>query len=244
MSSLEKVSAFRAEYRRTHIGQAYRGWAHFAFTSVTSLAVIAFAASRVHVVRPAEWLILPCGFLVANVAEYFGHKGPMHRLYGGPQPRGPARLLSLLFERHTREHHHFFTHEAMSYESSRDFKMVLFPPVMLLFFLGLLATPIALALFAIASANVGWLWVAMGMGYFLTYEWLHFAYHLPPDTRVGRLPFVRGLRRHHTMHHDLSLMGRYNFNITFPICDALFGTRWARRGDPMDEPDLERNRYA
>ena len=48
----------------------------------------------------------------------------------------------------------------MSYESSRDFKMVLFPPVMLLFFLGGMATPIALILFLLFTPNVGWLFVA------------------------------------------------------------------------------------
>ena len=35
---------------------------------------------------------------------------------------------------------------------------------------------------------------------------------------------VRVLRRHHQAHHDLGLMQRWNFNITFPICDAVFGT--------------------
>ena len=62
----------------------------------------------------------------------------------------------------------------------RDFKMVLFPPVMLLFFLGAIATPIALLLllFAMATPNVAWLYVAVAMSYFLTYEWLHFSYHL------------------------------------------------------------------
>ena len=28
------------------------------------------------------------------------------------------------------------------------------------------------------------------------------------------------------MHHDLRRMGRFNFNITFPLCDWLFGTVW------------------
>ena len=73
----------------------------------------------------------------------------------------------------------------MACESSRDFKMVLFPPVMLLFFLGGIATPIALVLFAAASANAGWLFVAIGMSYFLTYEWLHFAYHSPEEEIDG-----------------------------------------------------------
>jgi sterol desaturase/sphingolipid hydroxylase (fatty acid hydroxylase superfamily) len=64
------------------------------------------------------------------------------------------------------------------------------------------------------------------MSYFLTYEALHFAYHLHPESWVGRLPLMDVLRRHHTRHHDPKLMGLYNFNITFPICDRVFGTSW------------------
>ncbi len=213
------TAKYRSAYRAAHIGPRYSGWAHFAFTSTGSLAVIAFAISHLRDVHPIELLVLPLGFLVANAAEYFGHKGPMHH-------RRP--LLGLIHRRHGIEHHHFFTHDAMAYESSRDFKMVLFPPVMLLFFLGGMATPIALVLFAVASANAGWLFVAIGMGYFLTYEWLHFAYHFPSDTWLGRLAVVRVLRRHHMVHHNLSLMERWNFNITFPICDRIFGTTYPR----------------
>jgi hypothetical protein len=217
MNEVARVLAFREEYRRENVGPHYSGWLHVAFTACGSLAVIAFAVAHVHAVRAAEWLVLPLGFLFANASEYFGHKGPMHR---------PTRGLTILFQRHTREHHRFFTSEAMHYESARDFKMVLFPPVMLLFFLGGIATPLALVLFLCASANAGWLFVVVAMGYFLTYESLHFAYHLQPDSWVGRLPFMNALRRHHTRHHDLALMGRYNFNITFPICDRVFGTTW------------------
>ncbi len=214
---MASVQAFRAEYRRTNIGRLYRGWLHFGFTTSASLAVIILAALHLRAVRPAEWLVLPIGFLIANAGEYFGHKGPMHR---------PVPGMGLLFQRHTREHHHFFTHEAMEYESSRDFKMVLFPPVMLFFFLGVLASPVAALLFFLVSANAGWLFIVLGMSYFLSYEWLHFAYHLRADSWVGRLPFMAALRRHHTRHHDLSLMGKHNFNITFPLCDVVFGTAY------------------
>jgi hypothetical protein len=215
----ESVAAFRTEYRATAIGPRYSGWAHFVFTTTGSLAVIGFAISRVHAVAWWEWLTLPASFLLANLGEYFGHRGPMHH---------PRRGMRLLFRRHTRQHHHFFTHEAMAYESSRDFKMVLFPPVMLFFFLGCLATPIGLAAHFVVSPNAGWLFVATGMSYFLTYEWLHFSYHLPADSWIGRMPFVAALRRHHERHHDLALMGRYNFNITFPIGDWLMGTLYRR----------------
>lgn len=211
------VEAFRVEFRAKEIGPRYSGWLHFAFTSTVALGVVAFAASRVRSPSLGEWLVVPAAFFIANFAEYFGHKGPMHR---------PQRGVRLLYERHTLQHHRFFTHEAMAYASSRDFKMVLFPPVMILFFLGAIATPIAVALFVVVSANAGWLFVAMGVGYFLLYEWLHFAYHLDERTWVGRRALVRVLRRHHTAHHDKALMGRFNFNITFPIADALLGTRF------------------
>jgi sterol desaturase/sphingolipid hydroxylase (fatty acid hydroxylase superfamily) len=103
--------------------------------------------------------------------------------------------------------------------------MVLFPPVMLVFFLGAVATPLGAALFLLATPNVGLLYVATAMGYFLAYEWLHFCHHLSDTSPVARLPFLRALREHHRVHHDPSRMTACNFNITFPICDAIFGTR-------------------
>jgi hypothetical protein len=213
----ETVARFRTEYERTEPGKHYRGWAHFAFTSLGSLAVVVFALSRLSELRPLEWLTVPASFLVANLAEYLGHRHPMHHRKNG---------LGLVYRRHTQQHHHFFTHEAMSYASSHDFRMVLFPPVMLLFFLGAIGTPMGALLFVLATPNVGWLFVATAMGYFLTYEWLHFCYHLPLEHPVARLPLLSRLRKHHMAHHDLRLMGRYNFNITFPLCDRLFGTVW------------------
>jgi hypothetical protein len=214
-----RVARFRIEHRQTGIGRRYNGWLHFGFTSLGSLAAIAVALAFVRRPSPAELLVVPGGFLLANLVEYFGHKGPMHR-----RKRG----LSLLFRRHTEQHHRFFSHDAMAYESSRDFQMVLFPPVMLLFYLGAVATPFAIALRLVWSANAGLLFAATGTAYLLTYEWLHFAYHLDPRSWVGRLPLMETLRRHHTRHHDPALMSRYNFNITFPIADVIFGTRYRR----------------
>jgi hypothetical protein len=212
------VARFREEYRSREIGPRYRGWLHFGFTSVGSLAVLGFAVAHVSHVLPLEWLTLPIAFLFANFAEYLGHRGPMHH---------PRKPIEILFQRHTKQHHQFFTHDAMAYESTRDFKMVLFPPAMLIFFLGGIAAPLAGLLFLIASANVAWLFVAVAIGYFLTYEWLHFAYHLDERSFVGGSAALRSLRRHHQRHHDKALMGRWNFNITFPIADLVFGTFWS-----------------
>jgi sterol desaturase/sphingolipid hydroxylase (fatty acid hydroxylase superfamily) len=92
-----------------------------------------------------------------------------------------------------------------------------------------MAGPISLAFYLLFSPNCGWLFAATGMGYFLTYEFLHFSYHLPDEHWLSRTRLVGALRRHHTHHHDLALMGKWNFNISFPICDALFGTSYREK---------------
>jgi sterol desaturase/sphingolipid hydroxylase (fatty acid hydroxylase superfamily) len=215
MSLPAAVAAFRQEYRAQHIGPHYSGVLHFSFTTFGSLAVIALALSNLRAPTLLELVTVPATFLFANAVEYFGHKGPMHRR---------RRALAILFERHTQQHHRYYTHEAMSYEGTRDFKMVLFPPVMLIFFLGAVAAPVGALLFVAASRNVAFLYVATAMGYFLTYEWLHFCHHLPADGPLGRIPLLRRLRANHQAHHDPARMNACNFNITFPICDRVFGT--------------------
>ncbi len=213
------VAEFRDRYRREKIGAHYSGVAHFLFTTFASLGVITWALWGVRAPSLGEWLAVPLTFLFANLGEYLGHRHAMHK---------PVAGVRLVYQRHTLEHHHFFTHEAMSYEGTRDFKMVLFPPILIVFFFGLFALPVGALIWLVSTENVARLFVATAVGYYLTYEWLHFAYHLGERSLVGRFVIVRMLRAHHQTHHDLSLMGKWNFNITFPICDLVFGT-WRRR---------------
>lgn len=211
----ESVDSFREQYRSELIGPHYRGWLHFAFTLSMTLAIITLCARQLSQVTTWEWLTVPLTFVYANFAEYFGHRGPMHHLRPG---------LGKIFERHTRQHHRFFTESRMEFESSRDFKAVLFPPILVTFFLLAFGTPVALLLSWLISANVAYLFAITGTAYFLNYELLHFAHHLPPDHWIAQLPVMRTLRHHHTIHHDQSLMVNYHFNITYPIADWLMGT--------------------
>jgi sterol desaturase/sphingolipid hydroxylase (fatty acid hydroxylase superfamily) len=96
------------------------------------------------------------------------------------------------------------------------------------FFFGLFAVPVGALLYVLVSPNVGYLFVATAILYYLNYELFHFSYHVDPQSRLGRLPLIRRLRRNHVQHHDKALMTRYNFNITYPICDRLFGTLYRR----------------
>ena len=97
------VSDFRRAYRAREISPRYSGVAHFLTTSVVSLAVIGAASAAVESPRALELLVVPATWLFANLVEYHGHKGPMHHL---------TRGLALLFERHTQQHHRFYTHDA------------------------------------------------------------------------------------------------------------------------------------
>ena len=213
----ESVAQAREAFRQRRISPRYSGPLHLA-TTISIGAVIALTSIvMLEDVRPVEWLTIPLTFLYANLSEYLGHRGPMHHR---------TRFLAGIFQRHTVEHHSFFTNEAATFETTKDYRAVLFPPILLIFFFGVFAAPVGAVLFYLVSPNVCFLYVLTAILYFLNYELLHFAYHNDPDSWIGRLPFMSSLRKHHVAHHDKRLMTQYNFNITYPIFDLVFGTRY------------------
>jgi uncharacterized protein YndB with AHSA1/START domain len=207
--------AYRKQYRQQFIGPRYRGWLHFAFTVALASTIIVLSAMHLQSVTLWEWLTVPLTFLYANFAEYFGHRGPMHH---------PRRTLHMVYERHTRQHHRFFTDSHMAFDDTRDFKAVLFPPVLVTFFLLAFGSPAVFLLAWMATWNVACLFALTVAAYFLNYELLHFSYHLPREHLIARLPGMAALRRHHTVHHDPALMSQCNFNISYPIADWVLGT--------------------
>ena len=209
-------AAFRHQYRERYIGPRYSGRVHLGFVLTFTLGGIGLCLWQLEAVRPLEWLTVPLAFLYANLAEYLGHRFVMHRKVPG---------LGLIYKRHAGQHHVFFTRDHMALEDWGDAKAVLFPPLLMVFFFGLFAAPLALVLAWVFSANIAWLFVVTGLAYYLNYELLHLAYHLPENSRWLRLPFLRRMRRLHHVHHETSRMAHCNFNITYPIGDWLFRTR-------------------
>lgn len=215
MSFHQQTREFREQYRKEQIGPSYSGTGHFWFTTISCLLVISISIYMLKDVQKWEWIIIPATFLYANFVEYIGHKGPMHHR---------KELLKKVFHRHTLEHHRFFTDEEMTCEGTQDFKMILFPPVLLIFFFFGFAVPATLLMYWLWSANAAWLLLGTLIAYYLNYEWLHLSYHLPADHWVSQLPLIRKLRNYHYRHHDPSLMQKYNFNISYPIFDWIFKT--------------------
>lgn len=211
----EAVGRFRDQYRDREIPLRYRGRLHLLFTFGFGLLALLLCLAQLRHVQALQWLTVPVALLYANLVEYLGHRHPMHR---------PFRGLSLVYKRHAGQHHRFFSHQAMAIDDVRDLRAVLFPPVLVIFFFGLFAAPLWWLIARFFSTNVAWLFVAAGLAYFLNYEILHLAYHLPEQHWLARRALVRRLRWLHVIHHDSRRMAQCNFNITYPLGDWLFGT--------------------
>jgi hypothetical protein len=204
----------RKEFRRRYISRFYSGPLHFVFVNLLAVSMIAFCLTRVKHWGWLEIALVPITFLYANFVEFFVHKGPMHRLTKG---------FALIFTRHTLHHHFVLTDDTFEIETPQDMKMVLFPPYLLIFLIVFFGLPIHFLARGISDNGAAQVIAATAILYFLNYEWFHLIYHLPAHWPLGRLKWIKGLREHHRVHHDKALMSRYNFNITFPIADRVFG---------------------
>jgi hypothetical protein len=223
-TSPEGVERYREQYRASEIPAGYDGRGHLAFAFGGGTLALVACLAMLRDVQPLEWLAVPLALVYANLAEYFGHRFPMHR---------PFRGLGLVYKRHAAQHHRFFNHDMMPLGSRRDLRAVLFPPLLVVFFFGLFATPVGFALAWLVSKNVAWLFLASGVFYYVHYELLHTAYHMPPGHWLAQVGLVKRLQWLHRLHHDPSCMAHRNFNITWPLCDWLFGT--LRRDEPAPQ---------
>ena len=206
---------FRIRFREENIGKHYSGKLHVVFISIWCATGIALCVYNVHHPTWKQLLIIPLTFLYTNLFEYLGHRYPMHHR---------TKFLHAVFKRHTLQHHHFFTNEYMNFDSVNDFKIVLFPPVLLIFFSFFFVLPIFAFIYYFFSLNAALLYVATTLAYYLNYEWFHMAYHLPETHIVYRIPGIRTLRRLHHNHHNIKEMDKYNFNISWPVFDIVFRT--------------------
>ncbi len=212
-------------------GRFYSPWVHLGITSVLGLGAMALASTQLHQVK---WWQVAFGvglWVLANATEWRIHKTLLHH-------RTPG--FALLYERHTPQHHVLYLTDDMEIRSTREFKLVLLPPYAIaLLFVGL--SPV------IAAIWLGWPWrlaadvdqhnlaavfTLVTMGFVVSYEWLHLAYHLPRESFVGRLGFVRFLARTHALHHHPTRMNRWNFNVTVPLWDLVRGTYLRDEKDP------------
>src|SRR5205823_14066238 len=128
---------FRQEYRSRIIGW-YDGYFHIVLIYAMGAAAFYIYVQHIHEVTWLEWLTVPLTFLFTNLFEWAVHKFVMHR---------PVNLKGLraIYERHTLNHHQFFTDDEMRFRDHKDWRVTVFPPYALVVFI-LMSIPIAVIL--------------------------------------------------------------------------------------------------
>ncbi len=216
-SELDRTAPGREKARARLLAQIprwYNPWLHLVATTGIGVAVLVVATLNVHGLKGVELLMVPLVFLISNAFEWLAHKYVLHRIFW---PFG------VIYERHTPDHHAVYMTNDMTIRSTLEFRLVLIPAAGVL---GIVLTvaPLAIVLAKLLSANCGWLFLVTASLYMVGYEVSHLAYHLAPESFIGRLRLVRVLREHHAQHHDPRLMREWNFNVTIPVFDWVCGT--------------------
>ena len=217
----DRQRKYREIYRSRVVGW-YNGWLHVAIIYAIGVSMMTITIGSLQNVQWYEWLIVPVVVLGANFFEWLVHLYVMHR---------PSKIAAFraVYQRHTLMHHQFFTDQEMRFAGNHDFRVTFFPPYALVTFI-CMSVPIALVAGWIFSPNVGWLVMTTTTAMYLLYEFMHACCHIEENWFVRNTPFINTIRRHHTAHHNQSIMMERNMNLTFPIMDWLFGTSDLNRG--------------
>jgi hypothetical protein len=205
--------AFRQAMLRA-VPSWYVPWTHLAGTAGVGLVTIGLALFNIERLAASELAVIPLVLVLANLFEWYVHKNVMHRR---------SRLIPVLYDRHTPEHHRVFHHDDMAIRNARELRLVLIPAMGVLGIV-LLTVPAALLTGLLVAPNVGWLLLASSACCVVGYELTHLCYHLPEGSFVYRFRLLKVLREHHARHHHPRLMQRFNFNVTVPLADAIFRT--------------------
>ncbi|MFJ7567830.1 sterol desaturase family protein [Herminiimonas sp. NPDC097707] len=216
----ERQRKFREEYK-ADISPLYNGLLHITVMYGVGIAALWYCSTKLNGVT-WEWMLAIPVFLAGNLVEWGMHRFVMHR-------RIDVYALRAIYERHTRQHHQYFTDNEATIDTTREFRIVFFPWRVLAtlgvggFVLGWIATQIF-------NPNAGYIVFMTMVAQYLIYETFHYCCHVHENWFVRNMPFINTIRRHHTAHHNLGIMMKYNMNLTFPIADWAMGTTDLRRG--------------
>ena len=216
----ERQRKFREQYK-ADISPLYNGLLHITVLYGVGVAAIWYCVSQMQAAR-WEWLLAVPVFIAGNFVEWFMHRYVMHK-------RIDVFALRAIYERHTRQHHQYFTDVEPTIDTTREFRIVFFP-WRVLATLGVGGVTLGYLASLIFNANAGYVVLTTMVAQYLVYETFHYCCHVHDNWFVRNVPFINTIRRHHTAHHNMGIMMKYNMNLTFPIADWFMGTSDLRRG--------------
>jgi hypothetical protein len=133
-----------------------------------------------------------------------------------------SKGAEFLFE-HVTIHHCFYNEKYLFYRQAKDYFAV-FLPIQYYLFISLIILVCGAAVGFLSERDHGLFFMTIAYLYYLMYEAMHFSFHAPEGHFLRKIPLMKTLSRFHLTHHQADLMQKYNFNISFPICDYLLGT--------------------
>ncbi len=216
----ERQRAFRRQYV-AQISPWYNGLVHIGVMYAAGISAIWWCVSRMHGAS-WEWLLVVPVAIAGNFVEWGMHKFVMHRLVD-------VFALRAIYDRHTRQHHQYFTDGDPTIGTIKEFRIVFFPwrVLIVLAVFGSLFGWIAAQLI---NANAGYVVFVTMIGHYMVYETFHFCCHIPENSWLRHVPLVNTIRRHHTAHHNMGIMMHVNMNLTLPIADWAMRTSDLKRG--------------
>ena len=216
----ERQSRFRESYIN-QISPWYHGLVHVGVMYSVGISAILWCVGQLNSPTWEWWLIIPIA-IAGNFVEWGMHMHVMHRLKD-------VFALRAIYDRHTRQHHQYFTDNDTSIHSVREFRIVFFPwrvLIVLVVTSALLGSLVSMLL----GPDAGYMVPVTMIGHYLVYETFHFCCHVPENAFVRHCPLINTIRRHHSAHHNLGVMMHVNMNLTLPLADWALGTSDLDRG--------------
>ncbi|MDQ6923289.1 MAG: fatty acid hydroxylase family protein [Pseudomonadota bacterium] len=216
----ERQRKFREKYL-SEISPWYHGLVHVGVMYAAGIAAIWWCVSRMQGAT-WEWLLIVPVAIAGNFGEWAMHKYVMHR-------KIDVFALRAIYDRHTRQHHQYFTDNEPTIDTVQEFRIVFFPwrvLIVLAVMGGLLGSIVG----QLINANAGYVVFITMIGHYMLYETFHFCCHVKDNRFVRNMPFVNTIRRHHAAHHNMGIMMHCNMNLTFPVADWAMKTSDLKRG--------------
>jgi hypothetical protein len=216
----ERQRKFREQYKSA-ISPFYNGLVHIGVMYGAGTAAIWYCVSHLHNAT-WEWALIIPVLIAGNFGEWAMHKHVMHR-------KIDVFALRAIYDRHTRQHHQYFTDNDATIDTAREFRIVFFPWRVLIV-LGVFGTLLGFIAGQLINPDAGYIVFIAMIGHYMVYETFHFCCHVHDNWVVRNLPLINTIRRHHTAHHNMGIMMHVNMNLTFPIADWLLNTSDLNRG--------------
>ena len=220
MMMTERQRKFREKYV-SEISPWYHGLVHVGVMYAAGIAAIWWCVSRMQGAT-WEWLLIVPVAIAGNFGEWALHKYVMHR-------KIDVFALRAIYDRHTRQHHQYFTDNEPTIDTVQEFRIVFFPWRVLIV-LAVMGGLLGFIVGQLINPNAGYVVFITMIGHYMVYETFHFCCHVKDNWFVRNMPFVNTVRRHHAAHHNMGIMMHCNMNLTFPIADWALKTSDLQRG--------------